>query len=146
MGLVKKFTNKIVFLDTAPLIYYIEQNKKYSRILNEIFSANEKQKMIFQTSVITLMEVLVQPMREQEKGLVSEYKRILCNSETLNIYEVSIEIAVRAAQIRAEYGFKSPDALQLAMAVYHSADYFLTNDKRLISFKELEIIILEDNI
>lgn len=68
------------------------------------------------------------------------------NSETINIHEVNIEIAVRAAQIRAEYGFKSPDALQLAIAVHHSADYFLTNDKRLISFKELEIIILDEII
>ena len=41
---------------------------------------------------------------------------------------------------------ENEDALQLAIAVHHSADYFLTNDKRLISFKELEIIILDDII
>ena len=92
------------------------------------------------------MEVLVHPMREQENELVTEYKRILCNSETINIYEVNIEIALRAAQILAQYGFKAPDAIQIGVAVYHSADYFLTNDRRLITFKELEIIILDDNI
>ena len=33
MGLIRKLTNKIVFFDTAPLIYYIEENQKYHDIL-----------------------------------------------------------------------------------------------------------------
>lgn len=44
-----------------------------------------------------------------------------------------------AAQIRAEYnGFKAMDALQLTAAVIMGCDFFLTNDKQLRQFKEIE--------
>jgi len=42
MGIIKKLKSKTVFLDTAPLIYYIEENRNYSSILNKLFLANSK--------------------------------------------------------------------------------------------------------
>jgi hypothetical protein len=64
MGIIKKLKSKTVFLDTAPLIYYIEENRNYSPFLNKLFLANSKGEFLFQTSVITLLEVLVHPLRE----------------------------------------------------------------------------------
>jgi predicted nucleic acid-binding protein len=37
---------------------------------------------------------------------------------------------------------KIPDAIQLAAAINRSAEYFLTNDKRLKSIKEVNVILL----
>ncbi len=51
MGLIQELTNKTVFLDTAPLIYYIEENYKYLQVLEKLFSENSKEKFLFQTSV-----------------------------------------------------------------------------------------------
>lgn len=36
MGLIKKFGNKTVFLDTAPLIYYIEENKSLRKNFGQV--------------------------------------------------------------------------------------------------------------
>ena len=66
MGLIRKLTNKIVFLDTAPLIYYIEEKHQYLPLLDTLFSANSNGKFLFKTSVITLLEVLVEPIRQNE--------------------------------------------------------------------------------
>lgn len=92
MGLIQKLTNKIVFLDTAPLIYYIEENKQYLPLLDKLFVANSKNKFLFKTSVVTLIEVLVHPMRQNKQLLVEQYQNILCNSPTIDILEISIEI------------------------------------------------------
>ena len=73
MGLIQKLKNTKVFLDTAPLIYYIEESPKYSPILNKLFLENSKGEFLFQTSVITLLEVLVLPMRQNEIQLVEQY-------------------------------------------------------------------------
>lgn len=146
MGLIQKLKNKNVFLDTAPLIYYIEENPKYSPILNKLFSENSKGIFLFQTSVITLLEVLVLPMRQDENQLVEQYQNILCNSPSINILDLNIEIAQKAALFRAKFGLKTPDSIQLATAVYSSADYFLTNDIRLKAVKEIEILILDEII
>ena len=146
MGLIRKLTNKKVFLDTAPLIYYIEENKKYSKLLDTLFSTNSKGKFLFQTSVITLLEVLVLPMRQKEHELVEQYQNILCNSPTIEIFDLNIEIAITAAGYRAKYGLKTPDSIQLATAVYSSDDYFFTNDIRLKAVNEIEVLILDELI
>jgi predicted nucleic acid-binding protein len=146
MGLIQKLTNKTVFLDTAPLIYYIEENQHFSPILDKLFLANSKGKFLFQTSVITLLEVLVHPLRQNEHQLVEQYQNILCNSTTINISELNIDIAKSAAGFRAKYGLKTPDSIQVATAVYTSAEYFLTNDIRLKAIKEIEILVLDELI
>ncbi|MEI6822941.1 MAG: hypothetical protein WCL51_13490 [Bacteroidota bacterium] len=51
MGLINRLENKTVFLDTAPLIYYIEENKEYATVLNRLFDANEQKKFQFSTSL-----------------------------------------------------------------------------------------------
>jgi hypothetical protein len=69
MGLIEKLTNKAVFLDSAPLIYFMEENHTYISLLRNLFTANNNGAFIFKTSVVTLMEVLVHPMRHNEQTL-----------------------------------------------------------------------------
>ena len=138
--------NKRVFLDTAPLIYYIEENQRYSSVLNKLFLDNGKGEFLFQTSVITLLEVLVLPMRQNEIQLVEQYQNILCNSPSIDIFDLNVEIAKQAASYRAKYGMKTPDSIQVATAVYASADYFLTNDIQLKAVKEIEVLVLDELI
>ena len=146
MGLIQKLKNKKVFLDTAPLIYYIGESQYYSPVLNKLFFENSKGAFLFQTSVITLLEVLVLPIRHNENQLVEQYQNIICNSPSIDLFDLTIEIAKKAAEIRARYGLKTPDSIQLATAVYNNADYFLTNDIRLKAVKEIEMLILDELI
>jgi len=146
MGIIKKLKSKTVFLDTAPLIYYIEENSNYLPILNKLFQSNSKGDFLFQTSVITLLEVLVHPMRENEQQLVEEYQNILCNSTSIEIIDLTIDIAIKAASLRAKYGLKTPDSIQVATALNASSEYFLTNDIRLKAISEIKILILDEII
>lgn len=58
---------------------------------------------------------------------------------------VSSVIAMKSAQIRAEYkGIKAMDALQLAAACLSKCDLFLTNDKQLKQFKEIQCVTVEE--
>jgi predicted nucleic acid-binding protein len=146
MGLNLELNNTKVFLDTAPLIYYIEDNQHYSQILGKLFLENSEGKFRFLTSVITLLEVLVLPMRKNEIQLAEQYQNILCNSPSIDIFDLNIEIAKRAALLRAKYGIKTPDSIQIATANYASADYFLTNDIRLKAVKEIKVLALDEII
>ena len=84
------------------------------------------------------------PMREGRMQLAKQYEEILTMSENIDILDINIEIAKDTAKIRADYSIKTPDAIQLATAKYSFSDYFLTNDLRLKSFKDLNIITLSD--
>jgi len=143
MGLKKLLQNKIVFIDTAPLIYYIENSSKYSEILSAFFKLNKQTHFKLLTSTLTLTEVLVHPFRQNKPDLANIYKSILVNSDSIQIINMNVSISVKAAKIRAESNYKTPDAIQLATAITESCDIFLTNDRRLKS-NEIKSITLDE--
>ncbi len=140
MGLVDKLIDNVVFLDTSPLIYYIEGHSDYQKELTDVFQANDRNEFRFITSTLTLLEVLVHPMRMKKQGLAGQYEKILTSSETIEIVELNARIAKRSAQIRAEHHLKTPDAIQMATALENNAGVFLTNDKDLTKIGGIEVI------
>lgn len=146
MELSKLLRGKIIFLDTAPLIYFIEKNVSYIDVVKPVIALIDSQQARGMTSTITLLEVLVLPLREGNKKLAGQYKTILLSSSDLETCEITNAISERAAVIRAKYGFKTPDAIQLATAIVRKADYFLTNDAALKRVKEIKVIVLQDHL
>lgn len=71
---------KLVAFDTGPLIYYIEEHPDYLSPADEIFSAIDSGTAHGMTSVLTLQEVLVKPLREGRKDLAEKYRDVLTNS------------------------------------------------------------------
>lgn len=57
---------------------------------------------------------------------------------------VSLEVADRAAELRARYHVSTPDAIQIATALNWHATGFVGNDKALKKVKEIECLILAD--
>jgi len=142
MGLEEKLIGKTVFIDTSPFIYFIEGHSKYKIDLQKIFKANDQGRIKIKTSVITLLEVLVLPLKLNRLDLANEYEKILTESPHLDILQVDIETVKIAARIRATFQLKTPDAIQIATAIQSKANIFLTNDKDLMRVTELEVITL----
>lgn len=141
---ISKLIDQVVFLDTAPLIYFIEGHSEYQQKLKELFQLNDEEKIKFFTSNITLLEVLVKPLRMKENKIADKYKSILINAKGLDIFDVTISVSIKAAELRAQYNVRTPDAIQLATAIDQNAHYFLTNDHRLKPVKEINIITLDE--
>ncbi|WP_423146811.1 type II toxin-antitoxin system VapC family toxin [Rubrolithibacter danxiaensis] len=143
MGL-GEFKSQVVFLDTSPLIYFMEGISIYQKKLSELFLLHDKGYFTLITSVLTLLEVLVQPLKLNRTDLVEQYKKILTDSSGLKVADVNVGIASEAAELRAKYGLKTPDSIQVATALVHNAKLFFTNDKRLRVIEELKVITLSD--
>jgi predicted nucleic acid-binding protein len=139
-----RFHHKNIFLDTAPLIYFIEGNSQYQEKLRQIFDSNDRGDFVFITSSITLLEVLVMPFREGQINLVEKYINILTNAPGIELFEITNAISIKAAELRAKYNLRTPDAIQLATAIEYNVDYFLTNDLRLKTVHEVNSIVLSD--
>jgi hypothetical protein len=71
---------QIVGLDTAPLIYFIEENPNYLDITDVFFEAMFRGEFSVVTSVLTITEVLVYPLRQGNTTLAQQYREILFNS------------------------------------------------------------------
>jgi predicted nucleic acid-binding protein len=133
---------KTVGLDTAPLIYFIEENSTYLEATTLFFEAMDKGDFTVVTSTVTLLEVLVQPLRSNNTALASEYQDILLNSKLMTV-EVSSAIAEQAARLRASYNIRTPDAIQISAALNAGATYFFTNDIRLPEIPSIQILSLD---
>ena len=139
-----RFKGKTLFVDTAPLIYFTEGHSEYQQILYELFEANDEDELFFITSTITLLEVLVQPMRLGKEDVAARYRHLLTESKSIEVIELTNAIATKAALLRARHNLKTPDSIQIATAIEHRADYFLTNDHRLTRIDDIKIITLTD--
>jgi len=133
---------KTVGLDTAPLIYFIEENSTYLEATTLFFEAMDKGDFTVVTSTVTLLEALVQPLRSNNTALASEYQDILLNSKLMTV-EVSSAIAEQAARLRAAYNIRTPDAIQISAALNAGATYFFTNDIRLPEIPSIQILSLD---
>lgn len=133
-----------VFLDTAPIIYFLEKSDLYYEKMRQIFqSFIDKDTELF-TSAITYEEYEVGPLKSGNMQLIQNFEKFI---EDLGINVISIDqrIAANAASIRARYpGFKAMDSLQLASAVSENCDLFLTNDKQLLQFSQINCKTVEN--
>ncbi len=144
MGVIEDLRGHVVGLDTTPLIYFIEKNATYHPLVRPFFVALSSGQFTVVTSTITLVETLVHPIRNHHPELARRYREILLNTPRLTTFDVSPDIAQKAAEIRANYQIRTPDAIQLAAAWHGGATYFLTNDRNLKKFPQMNVIVVDD--
>ncbi len=129
---------KKVAIDSNCFIYLIE-GSPYTNKLIQIFQKIESKSIVGITSILTLTEILTGPYKNNDYKLVEEYRNTLLHFPNLLFREMDFNIADKTAQCRAQYGLKTPDAIQLATAILEEADVFITND---MDFKKADFPIL----
>jgi predicted nucleic acid-binding protein len=132
---------RLLFLDTAPVIYYVEGHPTYAPELQPVFAAIDRGEIVAVTSPITLAECLVLPFTDDNERAEALFFNLIVKKAMFIGTDPSI--AVAAAKLRASLGLSLPDALQIATATAVGCHTFLTNDKRLRSVAAINAIVLE---
>ena len=131
--------------DTAPIIYFIEEHEVFGEIADEIFKMIKDDFSYHSfSSVITITEVLTQPLRRSRRDIYEKYRRFLLNSSNFVIYPIDPIVAEKAAELRAKYGIKTPDAIQLAVGIENNGTLFITNDNDLKRVDEINVQVLKE--
>ncbi len=144
MGWIDKLYGKTVGLDTAPLIYYIEENPVFLPLVDPFFDAMLRGDFEVVTSTMTITEVLVHPIQQNNAALAAIYREILQNADHLRTVPFTADIAEAAARLRANHKIRTPDAIQAATAIAMKADFFLTNDFTLSAILNPTVLVLEN--
>jgi predicted nucleic acid-binding protein len=136
--------HKIIGLDTAPFIYYIEDVAPYADLLDPVFSLVENHALRAVTSAVTFAEILTKSFTDKNFALADEIKFTLKSFSSLSVASIDEKLAETAALIRARYSIRLADALQLAAAIQAEATLFLTNDKRMKKLDAVQVLILSE--
>ena len=138
--------HRIVGADTMIFIYHLQDHPRYVSATQAILEAWEGGSHQGITSVLSLAEVLVKPLRDGNKEAADEYRRLLTTFPNLRLVEVSRGIAELAAKLRAAHGLPMPDMIQLATALTTGATGFISNDSGFRRVKDLEILLLDEAV
>ena len=130
--------------DTAPIIYFVEANPTYDKLVTNIFNRVAAGELEGWTSVISLSEVLVQPIHSNRTDLQKQYRDLLLNSANFHTFPITADVAERAAQFRGTYGFRLPDAIQIAFAINAGCDAIVCNDRGMQRITEIRVLLLDE--
>ncbi len=133
-----------VGIDTSLFIYELEHVDPFALPARIVFRAVMEGDITGVTSVLTLMELTVRPLRLGRHDLAEAYWRILDAYPRLEILPVDADAAKKAAELRAVYGLSSMDAIQVATSLNAGATAFLTNDAGLRRIGDLDVLLLDE--
>jgi len=109
----------LVAVDTALFVYLIEEHPRFLAPVRALFARADRGEIEIVTSALTLLEVLVVPLRTNDQRL--------------------------AARLRAQHGaLRTPDALQLAAAISTGCESFVTNERRMPAPDGLRVLQLSE--
>ena len=120
------------FWDTNILIYWIEQDAAHLDQMKALVEWQESQGIEPVTSAFTLAEILVRPISKGNASMARKYSEIV---EKMGCINFGTSEALAYACIQSDNSdLKAPECLQLACAMSHGVDYFVTSEKRLSRF------------
>lgn len=131
-----------LFLDTAPVIYFVERNPQFVDLIDPIFERLDTD-ITAVISGITLSECLVGAIRLGLADLEQAFVDVLQQDEVVFV-EINAVIAREAARMRVRYNLQLPDALQVAATLMASCEAFLTNDVALKRVNELRVLVVSE--
>lgn len=136
-----------IFLDTAPIIYYIEAHEEYGPAMKELINYLKPGVMTAFTSVITITEVLPKPVSQKQLPLIDKFLKFLKTGENVQLLDISSDIAELAGHLRGKYhSLRAMDAIQLSAAIDAGVEVFITNDHKLLQVSEIKTIVLKDYV
>jgi predicted nucleic acid-binding protein len=121
MGLVPT-----LYFDACIAIYLVEEHPAYCPPIESALSAKYATVCY---SPLVVLESLVLPIRNGRDDLIRKFRAFFAANQCLSM---PYEVFELAAELRATHGLKTPDALHLATARYHSCvEFWTNNDDRL---------------
>lgn len=127
-----------MLVDTAPWIYLLEENPVFATKFAGLFEAASRGDVELALTTVTLAEILTGPYKTGQATLAKRFEAVL---GTYRVVPLTTSIASLAAQMRAQYRLKLPDAVQLASALEIGAAALVTHDRDFSAVQGLPVLV-----
>jgi len=128
----------LIYCDSGILIYWLDQvgpfHLRAETRMQTLLAAGDR----VAVSDLTRLECRVGALKRRDPTAVAAFDGFFARPEVV-LVPLSAAVFDRAAQLRADLNFKTPDALHLAAAIENGCDRFLTNDTRLSRCTDITI-------
>lgn len=136
-----------LYFDANTIIRVVEGSEATAKPFADVAAGAAQSGMMIVTSELTLAEVLVKPLRDQDFNLIVGYNNLLAGGGAGEIHTVPVsrDILGRAARIRnKKSSVKLPDAIHIATAEHTGCTHIFTGDRRFVGATDLNIFNSQD--
>jgi predicted nucleic acid-binding protein len=128
-----------ISLDTNIFLNVKNKEEPFFSFSDSILKAidNENNNIYATISIITIAELNVGYYINKEIIEKEEFISGLYSNKKYKIYDLNLNIADKAAEIRSQINLKLPDCIIIATALIENAELLITNDSRFEKAKEL---------
>jgi len=137
-------TSGTVYLDTNSFIYSIERIDPYRAVLDILWQAVSNGQFTVVTSELTLLEVLIKPLKEGDVTTATMFRTVLRHSPDVQMLPITLTVLEEAAKLRTTMNLKTPDAIHAATALVNDCILFVTNDSTFRRLSALTVIVLNE--
>jgi predicted nucleic acid-binding protein len=134
----------LVYVDTNAVIYFVEKIEPYQTASAPLWDALNAGQPEIVTSELTLLEVLVKPLRDGNQALATFYRSLLLGTMGLTCVPIRRTILQGAAGIRAAHSLKTPNAIHAASALDIGCTLFVTNGSGFRRVSGLHVAVLSE--
>jgi predicted nucleic acid-binding protein len=127
----------LLLMDSAPIVYFLEAHPKLLTVFKPLFERHAAGELHFAVTTIAIAEVLTGPLQSDNEALAERFRAVL---ESWQVIDLTANIAVSAARLRASLHLKLADAVQAASAIAINADALVTYDRDFSRVRSLRVL------
>jgi predicted nucleic acid-binding protein len=131
-------------IDAPIFMYQVAEDQKYVELTQRIFDWLETPRARAVTATITMIEMLDHPYRNEDSESADSFYALLSTYPHLEWLPLTLQIADRAAHLRASHNLRTPDAVQAATALTEKATGFISNDPAFRRIEDLKVLTLDE--
>jgi predicted nucleic acid-binding protein len=136
-----------IYLDTNVFVAAYESKHSRSDHAWPILTAIETGEFVGVTSELTLAEILVKPIEQQNYDLAQHYQEIIAPGAGFDVPTIDRSVLIEAATLRAvTKSLRLPDAIHVATARLNKCSHIVSDDRRLPFAPGLEVIQLQAGV
>jgi predicted nucleic acid-binding protein len=130
------------YLDSVIVIYYLDAADQFHQLAASRLAALLAARDQIAVSDLTRLECRVQPLQQADQQRLAIFDQFFTLPD-VHLVPLSTAVYDRATLIRAQYAFRTTDALHLAAAIEAGCGGFLTHDLRLARVPGISVEILK---
>src|SRR5574340_832153 len=127
----------LLLVDSAPIIYTLEAHPRFARRFAPLSEPHAAGEIALAVTTVTIAEVLTGPLDKGRQTLAARYRTVLASWQ---VVALDLDVAERAARLRAAHRLKLPDAIQLASALAINAYALVTHDRDFSPVRGMRIL------
>lgn len=117
-----------VCIDTNVFLNVLNREREFYEESKEVLNAVDRGTLKTVIPTLVISEILTGFYMEKKDNEAGEFLSAVLTKDMVSVVQLSVDIAVSSAVIRARTGMRLPDSMVLATALHEKVDYMVTND------------------